>query len=62
MSPWAAVFMGTLSGLLPWYTMMALHRKSAFFRSVDDTLGVSQTHAVAGTLGGFLSGFFAPAL
>ncbi|KAK9990074.1 hypothetical protein SO802_025059 [Lithocarpus litseifolius] len=62
-SPWAAVFMGTLSGLLPWYTMMVLHRKSAFFQSVDDTLGVFHTHAVAGTLGGFLSGFFAkPAL
>nr|POF11896.1 ammonium transporter 3 member 1 [Quercus suber] len=62
-SPWAAVFMGTLSGLLPWYTMMVLHRKSAFFHSVDDTLGVFHTHAVARTSGGFLSGFFAkPAL
>ncbi|KAM3709906.1 hypothetical protein ACJW31_02G209900 [Castanea mollissima] len=62
-SPWAAVFMGTLSGLLPWYTMMVLHRKSAFFQCVDDTLGVFHTHAVAGTSGEFLSGFFAkPAL
>lgn len=51
--------MGTLSGLLPWYTMIVLHRKSAFFQSVDDTLGVFRTHAVAGTMGEFLSGFFA---
>uniref|UniRef100_A0A7N2M1Z5 Ammonium transporter AmtB-like domain-containing protein n=1 Tax=Quercus lobata TaxID=97700 RepID=A0A7N2M1Z5_QUELO len=47
-SPWAAVFMGTLSGLLPWHTMMVLHRKSAFFQSVDDTLGVS--HPCSGCL------------
>ena len=55
--------MGTPSGFLPWYTMMVLHRKSAFFQSVDDTLGVFHTRAVSGTLWGFLSGFFAkPAL
>uniref|UniRef100_A0A2N9I1Z5 Ammonium transporter AmtB-like domain-containing protein n=1 Tax=Fagus sylvatica TaxID=28930 RepID=A0A2N9I1Z5_FAGSY len=57
--PWAAVFIGALSGSVPWYTMMVLHRKSAFFQSVDDTLGVFHTHAVAGLLGGFLSGLFA---
>ncbi|XP_041020113.1 ammonium transporter 2 member 3-like [Juglans microcarpa x Juglans regia] len=57
--PWAAIIMGTLSGSLPWYTMMVLHRKSAFFQSVDDTLGVFHTHAVAGILGGLLSGIFA---
>ncbi len=59
MVPWAAVFIGALSGSVPWYTMMVLHRKSAFFQSVDDTLGVFHTHAVAGLLGGFLSGLFA---
>ncbi|KAJ7953185.1 Ammonium transporter [Quillaja saponaria] len=57
--PWAAVFMGALSGSVPWYTMMVLHKKSAFFQSVDDTLGVFHTHAVAGILGGVLSGLFA---
>ncbi|XP_059455208.1 ammonium transporter 2 member 3-like [Corylus avellana] len=57
--PWAALLMGILSGSIPWYTMMVLHRKSAFFQSVDDTLGVFHTHAVAGTLGGLLSGIFA---
>ncbi|XP_059440583.1 ammonium transporter 2 member 3-like [Corylus avellana] len=57
--PWAALLMGILSGSIPWYTMMVLHRKSAFFQSVDDTLGVFHTHAVAGTLGGLLSSIFA---
>ncbi|KAH6815826.1 ammonium transporter 2 [Perilla frutescens var. frutescens] len=56
---WAALFMGILSGSIPWYTMMVLHKKSAFFQNVDDTLGVFHTHAVAGLLGGFLSGLFA---
>ena len=57
--PWAAVLMGMTSGTIPCYTMMVLHRKSAFFQSVDDTLGVFHTHAVAGVLGGLLSGLFA---
>ncbi|OMO83442.1 Ammonium transporter [Corchorus olitorius] len=57
--PWAAVIMGMMSGSIPWYTMMVLHRKSAFFQSVDDTLAVFHTHAVAGFLGGLLSGVFA---
>lgn len=38
---------------------MVLHKKSPFFQSVDDTLGVFHTHAVAGVLGGLLSGIFA---
>ncbi|EXC35286.1 Ammonium transporter 3 member 1 [Morus notabilis] len=59
--PWAAVLMGALSGSIPWYTMMVLHKKSAFFQSVDDTLGVFHTHAVAGVLGGLLSGVLARA-
>lgn len=58
MDSWAAVLMGALSGSIPWYTMMVLQR-SAFFQSVDDTLGVFHTHAVAGILGGLLSGVFA---
>ncbi|XP_022855464.1 ammonium transporter 3 member 2-like [Olea europaea var. sylvestris] len=56
---WAAIMMGALSGSIPWYTMMVLHKKSAFFQQVDDTLGVFHTHAVAGLLGGILSGLFA---
>ncbi|KAH0971032.1 hypothetical protein GBA52_023188 [Prunus armeniaca] len=59
--PWAAIIMGAMSGSIPWYTMMVLHRRSALFQSVDDTLGAFHTHAVAGLLGGLLSGFFARA-
>ncbi|KAK7379740.1 hypothetical protein VNO78_34430 [Psophocarpus tetragonolobus] len=50
----AAILIGALLGSIPWYTMMVLHKKSAFYLSVDDTLGVFQTHAVAGLLGGCL--------
>ncbi|KAL3723677.1 hypothetical protein ACJRO7_035790 [Eucalyptus globulus] len=57
--PWAAALMGAVSGSVPWYTMMVLHRRSAFFQKVDDTLAVFHTHAVAGVLGGILSGLFA---
>ncbi|KAJ1380027.1 Ammonium/urea transporter [Sesbania bispinosa] len=56
---WATILMGALSGSIPWYTMMVLHKRSVFFQSVDDTLGVFHTHAVAGILGGLLSGVFA---
>lgn len=51
--------MGALSGSIPWYTMMVLHRRSALFQKVDDTLAVFHTHAVAGLLGGVLSGLLA---
>ncbi|KAG9442833.1 hypothetical protein H6P81_018687 [Aristolochia fimbriata] len=57
--PWAAAVMGLAAGSIPWYTMMVLHRRNAFFQKVDDTLGVFHTHAVAGLLGGLLSGLFA---
>ncbi|KAH7672408.1 ammonium transporter Amt family protein [Dioscorea alata] len=57
--PWAAMLMGVLSGSLPWYTMMVIHKKSSFLQKVDDTLGVLHTHAVAGLLGGILGGILA---
>ncbi|KAK6943173.1 Ammonium transporter AmtB-like domain [Dillenia turbinata] len=56
---WAALLMGILSGTIPWYTMMSLSRRLPLFQIVDDTLGVFHTHAVAGTLGGALTGLFA---
>jgi len=56
---WAAIVMGVLSGSIPWYTMMVLHKKSRILQMVDDTLGVFHTHAVAGVLGGALTGLFA---
>lgn len=51
--------MGIASGAIPWYTMMSLTRKLKILQKIDDTLGVFHTHAVAGTLGGALTGLFA---
>ncbi|KAJ0966363.1 hypothetical protein J5N97_027501 [Dioscorea zingiberensis] len=56
---WAAIIMGILSGSIPWYTMMVLHKKISFLKYVDDTMAVFHTHAIAGSLGGILTGFFA---
>ncbi|KAI9077735.1 hypothetical protein K1719_040221 [Acacia pycnantha] len=56
---WAAIVMGILSGSIPWFTMMILHKKSSLLQQVDDTLGVFHTHAVAGLLGGLLTGLLA---
>ncbi|KAJ0987654.1 hypothetical protein J5N97_006010 [Dioscorea zingiberensis] len=60
---WAAMLMGVLAGSVPWFSMMVLHKKSALLQQVDDTLAVFHTHAVAGLLGGVLTGLLAePAL
>ncbi|GER37941.1 ammonium transporter [Striga asiatica] len=56
---WAAIVYGVLSGSIPWYSMMILHKKSTLLQKVDDTLAVFYTHAVAGILGGLLTGLFA---
>ncbi|GAA0185553.1 hypothetical protein Leryth_004623 [Lithospermum erythrorhizon] len=56
---WAAIIMGMCSGSIPWYTMMVVHKKSELLQKVDDTMAVFHTHAVAGTLGGILTGLFA---
>ncbi|XP_041004885.1 ammonium transporter 3 member 1-like [Juglans microcarpa x Juglans regia] len=56
---WAAIIMGVLSGSVPWFTMMIIHKRSKLLQKVDDTLGVFHTHAVAGLLGGMLTGIFA---
>lgn len=56
---WAAIIMGMLSGSIPWFTMMVVHKKSALLQKVDDTMAILHTHAVAGALGGILSGLFA---
>ncbi|KAK9083639.1 hypothetical protein Scep_030110 [Stephania cephalantha] len=56
---WAAIIMGVMSGSVPWYTMMVLHKKIWLLQQVDDTLAVFHTHAVAGSLGGILTGCFA---
>ncbi|XP_042409233.1 ammonium transporter 2 member 5-like [Zingiber officinale] len=54
--PWAAILMGLLSGSIPWFTMMILHKRTPFLRTIDDTLAVFHTHGVAGSLGGILTG------
>lgn len=51
--------MGIVSGSIPWFTMMILHKKSALLQKVDDTLGVFHTHAVAGLIGGLMTGVLA---
>jgi Amt family ammonium transporter len=56
---WAAIVMGILSGSIPWFTMMVVHKRSKILQHVDDTLGVFHTHAVAGFLGGATTGLFA---
>ncbi|XP_078154648.1 ammonium transporter 2 member 1-like isoform X2 [Carex rostrata] len=56
---WAALLMGIVSGSIPWFTMMILHKKSALLQKVDDTLGVFHTHAVAGLIGGLMTGILA---
>ncbi|MFS7930705.1 putative blood group Rhesus C/E/D polypeptide, ammonium transporter AmtB-like protein [Helianthus anomalus] len=56
---WAAMIMGILSGSIPWYTMMVVHKQVSLLKEIDDTMAVFHTHAVAGSLGGVLTGFFA---
>lgn len=56
---WAAIVMGILSGSVPWFTMMIVHKRWTLLQKIDDTLGVFHTHAVAGLLGGLLTGLFA---
>ena len=51
--------MGVCSGSIPWFTMMVLHKKFEFLQKVDDTMAVLHTHAIAGSLGGLLTGLFA---
>ncbi|TVU02369.1 hypothetical protein EJB05_52154, partial [Eragrostis curvula] len=56
---WSAMLMGACAGSVPWFTMMILHKKSSLLMKVDDTLAVFHTHAVAGVLGGVLTGLLA---
>ena len=57
---WGAIIFGICSGSIPWISMnIAGKRTKLFTHYVDDTLGVTHTHMVAGALGGFLVGLFA---
>ena len=53
-----AIFIGLAAGALPWMTMNWLGSRGIFKR-VDDTLGVFHTHAVAGAVGGLMTGLLA---
>ncbi|CAK7353490.1 unnamed protein product [Dovyalis caffra] len=55
---WAAIIMGLCSGSIPWITMMVIHKHSELLQKVDDTMAVLHTHAIAGSLGGILTGLF----
>ncbi len=55
---YGALAIGLASGIIPWISMNILG-KTAAFRKVDDTLGVFHTHAVAGILGGIMTGLLA---
>ncbi|CAN0829522.1 Ammonium transporter 2 member 4 [Linum grandiflorum] len=46
-------------GTVPWYTMMVLHKRLRFLTHADDPMAIFHTHAIAGSLGGILTGIFA---
>lgn len=58
-SGYGALIIGLCAGIVPWFTMNVLGKRLSLFRKVDDTLGVFHTHAVAGLLGGVLTGVLA---
>ncbi len=53
-----AMLIGLAAGAVPWMTMNWLGTRG-FFKRVDDTLGIFHTHAVAGALGGIMTGILA---
>ncbi|KAK4543273.1 hypothetical protein LTR36_005632 [Oleoguttula mirabilis] len=56
---WGAIIIGFCTGTIPWLSMnIAGKRWRLFTHHVDDTLGITHTHMVAGALGGFLTGLF----
>ncbi|KAH0282571.1 ammonium transporter [Aureobasidium namibiae CBS 147.97] len=57
---WGAIIIGFCTGTVPWVSMNIVATRSFIFkRHVDDTLGITHTHFVAGLIGGFLTGLFA---
>lgn len=57
---WAAIVFGLFSGTIPWMSMNFAGKKwSLFTHHVDDCIGITHTHMVAGALGGFMTGIFA---
>lgn len=57
---WGAIIFGVFSGCVPWLSMNLMGKKWRLFTHyIDDALGITHTHMVAGFLGGFLVGLFA---
>lgn len=55
---YGALLIGLAAGLIPWVTMNVWGQRG-IFRRVDDTLGVVHTHAIAGAIGGLMTGLLA---
>jgi Amt family ammonium transporter len=55
---YGAIIIGVAAGIIPWLSMNVL-QKTKLMLKVDDTLSVFSTHAVAGVLGGLLTGVLA---
>jgi ammonium transporter, Amt family len=57
---WGAIVIGACTGTIPWVSMNIVGKRwSLFTHHIDDALGITHTHMVAGALGGFLTGLFA---
>jgi Amt family ammonium transporter len=56
---WGAIAIGFATGTIPWASMNIMGKKVAYFRKIDDVLGIFHTHCVAGFLGGMCTGLFA---
>src|SRR5216684_3323734 len=54
----AAILIGAVGAVIPWFTMQYLPRVK-FFAKIDDTLGVMHTHLIPGAIGGLMTGLLA---
>jgi len=55
---YGAIIIGIVATVIPWFTMNKMSTVG-IFKKVDDTLGVIHTHAIAGAIGGLLTGLLA---
>ncbi len=55
---WGAIIIGVCAGIIPWFSMNKF-QKTRLMLKVDDTLSIFSTHAVAGLMGGLLTGILA---
>lgn len=57
---WSAICLGFVSGIISRLSINIMGKKVAYFRKIDETLGVfhTHTHGFAGFVGGFGTGLF----